>query len=143
MGDHWGPRVVAAFGALVASLGNCIVAATLGMQPFAHTADWLLCGYGLIGGGGSAIFMASFNIAQLFPDKGFRVAVITAAFNASGCVYILLSIKSIPLGLFFAVYAAYTFILAMLLMIFYPSTVYDGSSSAAHVCGPCVKSRCI
>lgn len=139
---HWGPRAVAASGALLASVGNLIIVVTLKSQSAANTVYWLLCGYGLIGGGGIGIYMASFNIAHLFPDKGFRISLITAAFCASGSVYILLFIKSIPLTLFFGIYSLYTFIMAMILMILYPSTPYDGSTSVAHICVP-LKPCCV
>lgn len=140
---HWGPRVVAASGAVLASLGNFVITVTLSRQSTANTVYWLLCGYGLIGGGGISVYLASMNLAHLFPNKAARISLFTAAFSASGTVYILLSIDCIPLVVFFGSYTAYTFMVAVLVMILYPSTAYDGSTSDAHVCLPFAKSRCI
>ena len=58
-----GPRLTALLGVALATLGNSIVAS---QKPGGGAGAWVfLVGLGLVGGGGNALWLASFPLAQV------------------------------------------------------------------------------
>jgi hypothetical protein len=66
-----GPRLTALAGVGLAGLGNWLIAA---QTPDGGAPAWVfLLGLGLVGGGGNALWLASFPLAQVRPEVQFTV----------------------------------------------------------------------
>lgn len=85
--DVLGPRVTVMAGLLLSALGNAALA--IGDSKDG-TGALIIAGYALIGAGGMGVYLAAFQILQLYSTQGFVCSVLSSLFNCSGYIYMLL-----------------------------------------------------
>jgi MFS family permease len=121
--DKYGPRYNALAGNLCLTLGLFLIAFSS-----SHSFDAFAAGLGLVGLGGMANFMASFQFANLYSNPVLIRSILSALFSASAVIFTLLGVlysyanvsrqtSYIVLGIIAAVYN-------LVIFLIYPDVAY-------------------
>lgn len=112
--DRFGPRICVMSGLLIEALGHFLM-----MNITRLPSKWFAyIGFGLLGLGGCQVLLAALTFADAFRNAGLATAVITAAFQAAGFVFMLLPI--VDWETFFLFYTVACLAGAFILGFLYP-----------------------
>ena len=121
--DRYGVRPNAVFGGLTFTVGMLLlsVASSSSLNVF-------VLAYTLLGWGGIAVFLASFQFANLYSRPNLWRAIINALFTAAGLVFAVVELlyrAGIRRETVLGVYACVTAVLSIGMLLLYPTTAYQ------------------
>ena len=124
-----GPRATAFTGTALALLGNVLIATARKGQTGVGT---FIVGYGLIGGGGNGIWLASFPLVVMFGkgETGTATAVLASMWNIAGLQYMILGLGAMYSGVtirhFFGVSIFWNVLVIFVVLLLYPDHTPEG-----------------
>lgn len=122
--DVVGPRISAAGGLLMECLGHQLLLQIPNLDS--HRNELVSLAYGLIGLGGTLMFISSINFADLFTQPALATSMMSGAYQAAGFVFMLLSVVSFEA--LFEFYRVASLLAFVLVLLIYPDKPFTSSS---------------
>ena len=98
--DVVGPRGTIVLALLLSTCGNFALA----FVQAESSGLWIIAGYSLVAIGGMGVYLAAFQMLQLFNVQGLVCSTLSSLFNCSGFVYVLLGLHGMTRKNFFCGY---------------------------------------
>uniref|UniRef100_A0AAV1TIH6 MFS transporter n=1 Tax=Peronospora matthiolae TaxID=2874970 RepID=A0AAV1TIH6_9STRA len=115
--DVMGPRGTIVLALLLSTCGNFALA----LVQTESSGLWIIAGYSLVAIGGMGVYLAAFQMLQLFNVQGLVCSTLSSLFNCSGFVYVLLGLHGMTRTNFFCGYGILASVCAFVGYLLFPT----------------------